>query len=101
MKVQCLAVPTFGARGDLSRYAHTKGNRAGDIPHVKEYGLNIKMFELFDNYEQMKQPKERRQPFSRLSEEESHTKLLLEEQRKQIVSETRSGDEHAGVKDRK
>ena len=39
--------------------------------------------------------------FSRLSEAEGHTKLLLEEQRKQFLSEARSGDAHAGVEDRK
>ena len=69
-KVLCQAHLTFEARGDVSRYAHTNGNRAETqeaqrrhIPQVKGKGLNIKKFEITYSYEQVKQPKENRQPY--------------------------------------
>ena len=37
--------------------------RTGNIAQVKEYGLNNKKFEITKQYEQMKQPKEKRQPY--------------------------------------
>ena len=50
------------------------------------------------NYEQMKQPKEKRRPHQD-SEAEYHTRLLVEEQRNQILSD-KVWDEHAGVENR-
>ena len=60
--------PTFEARRELARYTHTNGNRAEaqevykrHIPQVTECRLNSKEFEIAENNEQMKQPKEKKQ----------------------------------------
>ena len=69
-KVLCQAHLTFEAQGDLSRCTHTNGNRAETqeayrrhIPQEKEYGPSIKKFGITSNYEQIKQSKEKRQPY--------------------------------------
>ena len=67
-KVQCQAQLTFEARGDLLRHTHTDGNRAEtqdvfrrEIPQVTGYELNGKKFEITEDSEKTKQPKEKTQ----------------------------------------
>ena len=96
-KILCQVHHTFQARANLWRCTPTNGNRADThkvyrslIQREKEYSPSINMFWIFLNYEQIKPPKESTAPSSKLSEAEYHTRLLLEEQRNQILSEARS-----------
>ena len=87
-KREASATPSKNYQPKLRRCNRTKESRAeihevcrSLVPREKGYSPAIEKFKIFLNYEQIKPPKESRQPLPKLSEAEYHTILVLEEQK--------------------